>query len=401
MNNEQTRSLFITHCSLLIAHCFLMRIGIDVTSALSQGGGIGRYTRELIQALSRQPETHDYQFFSAKPPAQLPVPDPLPTGARIQHTPAPISEKWLYRLWYRLRWPVPVQWVTGSLDLFHSPDFVLPPVSGNIPTLLTVHDLSFAHYPEVYTPTLVNYLNRVVPWSVARATHILADSLATKQDLVQLWQVPEQKITVLYSGVDGRFRGVEDRGLLTAVRQKYNLGTAPYLLTVGTVQPRKNYQMLIRAFAPIAQQQEHNLVIVGGKGWLYDEILAEVVAQKLEERVIFTGFADDVDLPALYSGATLFLFPSLYEGFGLPLLEAMACGVPVVASSASCLPEVAEGAAVLLPPEDTAVWTDTMQTLLDDPVQRAQLVTAGYDQARQFTWHKAARQLLRLYQQFL
>ncbi len=379
----------------------MSRIGIDVTSALTQGGGIGRYTRELINAVAVQDQTNDYRLFSARPPDRLPVTNPLPEGAHIRHKPAPINEKWLYRVWYRLRWPVPVQWVTGAIDLFHSPDFVLPPVAGDVPTLLTVHDLSFAHFPEVYTPTLVNYLNQVVPWSVERATHILADSYATKLDLVRLWGVSEQKITVLYSGVDVSFRPISDHARLTAVRQKYGLGSAPYLIAVGTIQPRKNYQMLIRAFAPIARRTAHNLVIVGGKGWLYDDILAEVTAQNLQGRVIFTGFANDGDLPALYSGATLFLFPSLYEGFGLPLLEAMACGVPVLTSNASCLPEVAEGAAVLLPPNHTAVWTEAMQALLDDPVQRAQLVTAGYGQARQFTWQKSARKLLNIYHQFL
>ncbi|MCA9980393.1 MAG: glycosyltransferase, partial [Anaerolineales bacterium] len=162
----------------------MARIGIDVTSALTQGGGIGRYTRELINAVAALDHENDYRLFSARPPERLPVADPLPEGDHIRHKPAPINEKWLYRVWYRLRWPVPVQWVTGAIDLFHSPDFVLPPVAGDVPTLLTVHDLSFAHYPDVYTPTLVNYLNQVVPWSVGRATHVLADSYATKLDLV-------------------------------------------------------------------------------------------------------------------------------------------------------------------------------------------------------------------------
>ena len=143
---------------------------------------------------------------------------------------APFSERWLYRLWYRLRLPLPVQLVTGPLDLFHSPDFVLPPISGNIPTLLTVHDLSFLHYPETFPEALVTYLNRIVPWSVNRATHILADSQATKEDLVSLWHVPAEKVTVLYSGVNEHFRPVEDSELIMAVRQKYGLAERPYLL---------------------------------------------------------------------------------------------------------------------------------------------------------------------------
>jgi glycosyltransferase involved in cell wall biosynthesis len=376
-----------------------MRIGLDVTAALTQGGGIGRYTRELVRALVRLGNgRYAFYLFAArqtKPPA---VPDPLPVAPGVYQKTAPLTEPWLYRLWYRARLPAPVQWVTGPLDLFHSPDFVLPPVAGGIPTLLTVHDLSFVHYPEVYPAVLVNYLNRVVPWSIGRASHVLADSEATRRDLMAIWQVPEAKITVLYSGVDAQFWRKAEVEAITAVRTRYGLADTPYLLTVGTVQPRKNYQMLIRAFAPIAADWPHNLIIAGGKGWLTESMLDEVVRQGLEGRVRFIGFVADADLPALYSGADLFLFPSLYEGFGLPLLEAMQCGVPVIASNASSLPEVAGETAVLLSPHDPAAWTDTLQTLLADPLRRERLAADGPARAAQFTWQSAARQLLQLYQ---
>ncbi len=379
-----------------------MRIGIDVTSALTQGGGIGRYTRELIQAVvaANFNPTVSFCLFSARPPAVTPVADPLPRGRSVDFRPAPLSEKWLYRLWYRLRLPIPVQVTTGKIDLFHSPDFVLPPVAGRIPTLLTVHDLSFIHFPEAFTPALVNYLNSVVPRSVAAATHILADSRSTRRDLVDQWQVPEEKITVLYSGVDPRFRPETDPRRLADLRVRYALGERPYVLAVGTIQPRKNYRMLIQAFAPVAHKMPYNLVIAGGKGWLYDDILAEVSRLGLEGRVLFTGFVADDDLPTLYSAATLFVFPSLYEGFGLPLLEAMACGVPVIHADTSSLPEVADGATVALPPNQPKAWTEAITWLLDDPVRRAQLVAAGFNQARRFTWQKSARQLLDIYSQF-
>ncbi|NKQ37863.1 MAG: glycosyltransferase family 4 protein [Chloroflexi bacterium] len=378
-----------------------MRIGIDVTAAVTQGGGIGRYTRELIHALAEGDAVNEYRFFSAKRPSTSPVPNPLPTAPNIQTYPAPLDERWLYRLWYRLRLPLPVQWVTGRLDLFHSPDFVLPPVSGHIPTLLTVHDISFVHYPEVYPPKLVGYLNRIVPWSIARASHVLADSQATKQDLVDVWQVAPDKVTVLYSGVHERFQPVTDVEKLTAVRQKYEIGDQPYILSVGTIQPRKNYQMLIRAFQPVAAQYPHNLIISGGKGWLYEEMMAEVERQGVNGRVHFIGFVDDADLPALYSDADLFVFPSLYEGFGLPLLEAMACGVPVISSDASSLPEVAGDTAVLLSPHDQAAWTNTMLDLLAHPDKRTALVAGGFRQARQFTWQTAAHSLLEIYQKLV
>lgn len=377
------------------------RIGIDVTAALTQGGGIGRYTRELVQALAQVDKNSDYHLFSAKPPDHLPVLNPLPTEKNFTYHPSRVSEKWLYRLWYRLNVPMPVQWFTGRLDLFHSPDFVLPPTSGNIPTLLTVHDLSFHHYPEHFTRPLVNYLNRVVPRSVARATHILADSEATKDDLMTIWGVAAAKITVLYSGVNPLFKPVEKDEELKAVRQKYGLGNWPYLVSVSTVQPRKNYQMLIRAFKPLTQSWPHHLVIAGGKGWLYEDILAEAEKQGLQDKVHFLGFVADADLPALYTQATLMLFPSFYEGFGLPLLEAMACGVPVLSSDASCLPEVAGNAGRLLSPHEEPAWTSTMHKLLLDGKERGRMVAEGFRQARQFTWKNAARQLVAVYQGLL
>lgn len=376
-----------------------MRIGIDITSAITQGGGIGRYTRELVRALMAVDQQNEYRFFSAKPIAESPVANPVPQTTNSSYHPAPLNERWLYRLWYRAQLPLPVQWVTGRLDLFHSPDFVLPPTNGRIPTLLTVHDISFVFYPQVYPEPLVTYLNKVVPRSIKKATHVLADSQATKDDLVNVWQVAPQKITVLYSGADDRFQPVTDAQKLTAVRQKYNLDDAPYILSVGTVQPRKNYQMLIRAFAPVAAQQPHNLIISGGKGWLYDEMLAEIEQQGLNGRVHFIGFVDDDNLPALYSGADLFVMPSLYEGFGIPILEAMGCGIPVLSSNASSLPEVVGNTAVTLPPTDQTAWTEYILDLLTNPARRQQQITAGFQQAKTFSWQKSARQLMQIYAQ--
>ncbi len=373
------------------------RIGIDITSALTQGGGIGRYTRELVRALVALESDNQYQLFSARITKPYPLPDPLPQQSNVTYKAAPLSERWLYRLWYRARLPLPVQWVTGKLDLFHSPDFVLPPVNGSIPTLLTVHDLSFVHYPEVYPVPLVAYLNEVVPWSVGRATHILADSVATKTDLVSVWGVQDEKVTVLYSGVSDRFKPVNDGQATAMVGEKYGIGERPYVLAVGTVQPRKNYQMLIRAFKGVAEQFPHKLVFAGGKGWMEEEMTAEVQRQGLEDRVIFTGFVDDDDLPALYSGASLLAFPSLYEGFGLPILEAMACGLPALISNASCLPEVGGDVAVQISPGDEPAWTQSMIALLGDPARLEEMKIAGFKQARRFTWEMAAKQLVELY----
>lgn len=377
------------------------RIGIDITSALAQSGGIGRYTRELIDAVVRLGTEFNFTLFSARQPNNFNADRVFSLTGNVSFKEIPISERWLYRIWYRLRLPISVQNFTGSMDLFHSPDFVLPPVSRRVPTLLTVHDLSFIHFPEAYTDNLVSYLNRVVPWSIKRASHILADSQATQEDLINHWKIPQDKITVLYSGVSKNFKPVTTPKEIRRVRMKYKLGDGPYLISVGTVQPRKNYQMLIKAFRKVADKYKHNLIIVGGMGWMHEPILDEIRLQKLEGRVRFLGFIDDRDLPALYSAATLFAFPSLYEGFGLPILEAMACGVPVIASDASSLPEVAGDAALLLPANDVEAWAHNMLDLLEDMSSRMKMVGAGFLRARRFTWTQSARDLVMVYKNLL
>ena len=373
-----------------------MVIGLDVTAAVTQGGGIGRYVRELLRSLAAHPTTNTYRlFFAARQPAH-----PLPALPANFHThPLPFHDIWLARLWHRLRLPIPVQAITGPLTLFHSPDFTLPPVAGRIPTVLTVHDLSFVRDPTSAAPGLRAYLNTVVPRSVARATHILADSQTTRADLIELYHTPPDKVSVLYPGVEPRFTPVNHALTLTAVRQRYGLGNAPFILAVSTLQPRKNFVRLIQAFDQALRHTSVNLVIAGGKGWLYDDIFTEVAQRDLSERVLFPGFVADTDLPALYSAASVLAYPSLYEGFGLPLLEAMACGTPVLTSTASCLPEVAGEAALQVDPYDIEAIAHGLHSLLHDTALREQLRQRGLTRAAEFTWPAAAQQLTDLYHQ--
>ncbi len=378
-----------------------MRIGFDATPAVRQGGGIGRYTRELLQALySADPESQYRLFYASRSPIPYPLPGPLPANFHARHL--PFDDVWLARVWQRAQIPLPVETITGSIDVFHSPDFTLPPVRRGTRTLLTVHDLSFIRDPDSAAPVLRQYLNRVVPRSVARADHVLADSFATRADLVEMYRTPPEKIFVLYSGVNAVFRPIADSATLAAVRAKYHLGESPFILAVGTLQPRKNYVRLIQAFAqlPITNYQLR-LVIAGGQGWLYDSIFAEVERLKLQTRVVFPGFVADADLPALYSAARALAYPSLYEGFGLPMLEAMACGTPVVTSTASCLPEVAGDAALCVPPTDVEALAHALDKVVSDESLRAELVTKGLARAKEFTWAKAARELVEKYRALL
>jgi len=394
-----------------------VRIGIDITSAIRQGAGIGRFTRELIRAFlsldSMGGPSHEYILFAATGGLPRSITEPrlayVTQPAITRHLKSEIcnlrflSDDWLHRIWHRARLPIPVETAIGRVDLFHEPDFVLPPTLPRTPTVLTVHDLTFVRDPESAFPRLRRYLNRVVPRSVARATHVLADSAATKNDLVELFHTSPDKITVLYGGVDARFAPVRDPERLTAVRTKYNIGLDPFVLGIGTVQPRKNFRRLVQAFfhlPPPAFASGLKLVIAGGKGWLYDDIFAEVKRLGLEGCVLFPGFVDDDDLPALYSAADVLAFPSIYEGFGLPILEAMACGTPVVTSATSSLPELAGDAALLVEPTDVDAIAAALHRLLQEADLRHRLVAAGFDQARKFTWEKAATQLLGIYNSF-
>lgn len=373
----------------------MAKIAIDYTPAYEQGGGIGRYVRELVAALANQDSVTHYRLFVAGAKTL-----PPPPGENFTWSPTEISPRWWARIWHRAQIPFPVEFFTGRVDLFHATDFTLPPTLCR--TILTVHDLSFVRVPETTSPTLKRYLDAVVPRSVKRADHILADSQATKDDLIALYSTPGDKVTVLLSGVEPRFRPIDDLNSLERVRVRYALPQRPYILSVGTVQPRKNYVRLVEALGLLrGQGLDVSLVIVGAAGWLADPIYQAIKRLRLSEFVHFTGFADDADLPALYTGAVCVALPSLYEGFGLPVLEAMACGTPVLTSNISSLPEVAGDAALLIDPHETEAIADGLKRLITDSALRDQLIARGYQQAARFTWDRSARELQAIYRQLL
>jgi glycosyltransferase involved in cell wall biosynthesis len=374
-------------------------IGIDYTAAYEQGAGIGRYVRELIRALAAHDSRTPYRLFVAGATRALLPPVP---GPNFRWRPTRLTPLWFARLWHRARLPLPVEVFTGRVTLYHATDFTLPPTLPGVRTLLTIHDLSFVRAPETTTPVLKAYLDRVVPRSVRRATHVLADSQATKDDLVELYGTPPEKVTVLLGGVNPEFKPVADMNARCAVRQRYQIPDNPYVFSIGTVQPRKNYARLIQALAALGPDyRDVHLVIAGGRGWLEGPIYQSVKDFGLSARVHFTGFVRDEDLPALYGEARCLAYPSLYEGIGLPVLEAMACGIPVITSNISSMPEVAGDAAVLIDPYDVDALADALRRLLVDETLRADLTRRGFDQAAYFTWDRAAHQLRDVYRRLL
>jgi len=372
-------------------------IGIDYTSAIQQSAGIGRYTRELVKAVVAASTDYDYRLFVADTRhADLPPP---PSPQCHWHT-TRLSRRWLERLWYRLRLPLPIETWTGHLALFHAPDFVLPPTLPATKTIVTIHDLSFVRFPEMTMPGMLRYLNKWVPASVQRADHVIAVSEATRQDLIQLYHTPPEKISVMYHGVGAEFMPINTTPQ-QAMRQKYNLGQQPYFISVGTIQPRKNYLTLMKAFNQLplkAHALKPLLLIIGGRGWHDEEIITAMQAQA---NIRWLGFVPDTDLPALYRAATAMVYPSYYEGFGLPVLEAMACGTPIISANSSALPEVVGQAGILIDPNDWLGMAAHMAEFLLNKELCQKLSQASLVQSTKFSWATTAQQLLTLYQKLL
>lgn len=372
-----------------------MHIGIDYTAAVLQGAGIGRYTRGLVDALLPLFEPEDR--LTLLHPRERVAATRLEWPPAVDHRRLPLPDRYQTILWHRLRLPLSVEVLTGPLDIFHAPNFLLPPVRRAC-TLVTIHDLAFLVRPQFAFPDLQRFLTQAVPRSLARADHILADSEASRQDAIRLFGLAPERITVVGAGVEKRFRRLE-KASLYEIHKKYSLPESPFVLCVSTLEPRKNLDGLVRAFAAARKRAEldHHLVIAGGKGWLYESIFSEVKRLQAGDFVHFLGFVDDTDLPALYNLSELFAFPSHYEGFGLPVLEALACGRPVLCTDTSSLPEITGDAARLIPTGDEAALTEALAELLTDEAALAELARRGPVQAAPWTWEAAARRLNTVY----
>jgi glycosyltransferase involved in cell wall biosynthesis len=376
-----------------------MRIAIDYTAAIRQGAGIGNYVRSLVDALLAQDSRNQYTLLTSGRPTRE---HPFPQAENVRGRSIIIPDRYLNILWYRWRLPLYATFFTGQVDIYHGPDFVLPPINSKVRKVVTVHDLAFVEHPEFSVPQLAAYLNKVVPEAVAAADVVAAVSNATSQTLIEHFKTPHEKITIIPNGIRPYFRRITDPILLSATRHKFGL-KHPLVLGVGTLEPRKNHLGLIKAFHK-AQSAAGNkprpaiLALAGGPGWLYDETEQLLAKLKLENKVRFLGRVTELELITLYSMADVFVFPSFFEGFGVPLVEAMACGAPVITSTTSSLPEVAGDAAVLIDPHNTGQIARAILQVLESEQLRDELRQKGYDRAKYFTWPKSASKTLSVYQ---
>lgn len=358
-----------------------MHIGIDIQWLKTNQAGVGTYIFNLVRHLLKV--DHENQYFLYSPEKSF-------------------SQKIIldmYRsLWTQIFLPLAIK--KDKIDLFHSPCYFMPVfLSGRLRSIVTVHDMSSWIYPEKFNLKHRLVYSTLVPYSLKKADRIIAVSNNTKTDVSRLFKIKEEKIDVIYEAAEEVFQPIKEENLAMEIGAKYGID-GEYMLFVGTLEPRKNLFRLIRAFASLKKQEKiyEKLVIAGKPGWLYKDIFNLVKELKLEKEIIFTGHVVRKDLVSLYNVAKIFVYPSLYEGFGLPVLEAMACGTPVVTSNVSSLPEIAGDSAVLVNPYEIEELAGAMFSLLRNGKLRKKFSEKGLERAKLFSWDKTAIKTLEAYQ---
>lgn len=372
-----------------------MKLFIESSAIFSERSGIGQLAKRLAEAYHKLYPDQQMRLFGFKFASRQFIP------------PSPPDKTFKYRLirWlpgriytglfkHNLSLPIDLLIGAGRKDVILFPNFVRWPVLLNRRTIAIVHDLSFELYGEYSSAPNREYMLKYVPKTIAKSDHIITISESSKRDIIKHYQVPESKISIVYAFTDHTFYRRKESEV-TAIRKKFKL-PKNYILFVSSLEPRKNLSGILDAYNMLDAtiQDKYTLVLAGGKGWLNEEIHQQADELVKEgKKIIRTGYVPDEDLPAMYSGASLFVFPSFYEGFGIPPLEAMACGVPVVTSNSSSLPEVVEDAALQVDPNDTKAISSAMTKILTDQTLKNKLIKKGYVQAKKFSPEKSARQL--------
>ncbi len=378
-----------------------MLIGINAQKLFAtqdyRNAGISRYIGGLVRHLPRLPGDERYLLYTG--PHVRAWPDLESARLRIASTRLPTTHPVLRILWEQTA--LAALAARDGIDLLHCPQNVRP-LGATVAVVVTIHDLTFIRYPDRFDPLRRRYLATFTRYSARHAARVLADSDATRRDVVAAFGLPADRVHVVYPGVDEDFRPYDprhpaDRKALQAFRARHQLPER-FILYLGTLEPRKNVDRLVLAYGRLAAAGlPHFLVLAGGKGWNYQAIFRAIEQQGLQDRVIVAGYVARAEQPLWYNAADLFVYPSQYEGFGLPPLEAMACGVPVVTSDTSSLPEVVGTAGATVDPGDVEALTETMRAVLSDGARAAAMRAQGLRQAARFTWQAAAASCLAAY----
>jgi glycosyltransferase involved in cell wall biosynthesis len=372
-----------------------MTIYVDISAGVHNRAGLGRYAASLARALVAHDPGH-FAFFYNKS-GDVRFPEGL-GGVRARTVRAGYKP-WRMAVWLGQLAGLGFDRLLPDADLYHATEHLLMPMR-RVPTVLTVHDLIFHIFPQHHKRLNYWYLNATMPLYCRRASAIIAVSQATRRDLVRLYGLDPAKITVVDEAAAPHFAPAAPAQVATA-RARYHLPER-YVLHVGTIEPRKNLSRLLEAVHRLRQAGEDvRLVVVGSRGWLYEGFFQRLEELALGDAVQLPGYVPDADLPAVYSGATLAAVPSHYEGFGLPVLEAMACGTPVVCSATSSLPEVGGNAARYFDPSDAEAMTDAILAVWRDSALQEAMRRQGLARAAQFSWQRAAAETMAVYSRIL
>lgn len=372
-----------------------MRIGIDTTALPSQPVGAGNYIINLVRSLISYDSEYEFVVFALQSRQQLFDLPPTP-GLHWQLFPDVPPARRL--LWEQTTFPGLVR--QAHIDLLHSPHYTRP-YRLHCPSVVTFHDMTFFLFPRLHTTAKRIFFSNAIRMSARRANALIAISESTRQDAIRLLEIPPGKISAIPLGVDDSFHPIGDEVLLADVRQRYNL-PEEFILYVGVVEPRKNLPLLLNSYKTLVSEGiKLPLVIVGRFGWMYNELLRQIDNLGLKNQIHFTGYVPQADLPIVYNLADVFVYPSIYEGFGLPPLEAMACGTPVITTAISSMPEHVGDAGILVPAEDEWALSRAIQKVLTDRTLREQLKMKGPRQAANFTWERTAQETLQVYRKVL
>jgi glycosyltransferase involved in cell wall biosynthesis len=366
-----------------------VRVCIDIQAAVAQRAGVGRYVKSLVEHLGAHRGADELRLFCFDFQRRgVPFDTPGASVRAVRWIPGRLVQQ----AWKRIGFP-PFDAFAGAADVFHFPNFIRPPLARGR-SVVTIHDLSFLRFPHAAEAGNLRYLTARIEDTVARADAILADSGTIADEIRERWPAAAARVHGVPLGLpDGFGRPPEE--VVRAVLARHGLAR-PYLLSVGTLEPRKNLAFLVDVFERV-RGFDGDLVLAGMKGWSYEPILERIARSPLAARIRHLDYPADADLAALYAGATAFVFPSLYEGFGFTPLEAMACGAPVIASAGGSLPEVCGDGAEIVPEYDADAWAERIAAVLDDASRRSALVARGAANAARFTWDATARRTWEIY----
>jgi anaerobic magnesium-protoporphyrin IX monomethyl ester cyclase len=391
---NKTRELYFSFTSGLHKRVN-MRIGINASKVCDVHTGVGRYTSNLRKFILKANGKNDYCFYVPGNVSNSIMAD----GTEVQsgNPETSIKNNTLRILWEQI--VLPVYSAKDRLDLLHYTDHAMSLFQMTCPTIITVHDIAYVRFPNMLNKSRQIYKKNILRISIERADIIVADSFSTKRDIIEYYGTNEKKIKVVHLGVESRFRPISN---VEEYRLKNKL-PSKMILNVGTLEPRKNVVSLIKAFKKLREKgvKDHKLVIAGEKGWLYKEIFKEVDHSDLKQEIIFLGVVRDQDLPMLYNCADIFVYPSFYEGFGLPPLEAMACGIPVITSNSSSLPEVIGDAGIMVSPTNVNSLCEAMQSVLTNKGLWHHMSNKGLERCKLFSWEATANKIVEIYDELL